>query len=274
VNTETANIATYAGELASLQSAASACATEAATLQTVATDAANDSTAAQQTCSTAAATAVALGAKRVDQLKTVDDLLLMLQEHEGLAAHVKAAVTTLQAQTVADFVCQASAQLALRWESRTASCTHADQGNEGRYSTSGTVLECADACDANAKCKGFSYKVADSQCFNFVTKACEAGEAVAGLESCEDDWCNYNKVFPEPWPSQAGNCQATVIGTYSSLQLCQAACTGDCTSCYEISPEKVQTRWCSPAHTANGWCTNGQFTSCNVNQGGTTYMKP
>eukprot|EP00931_Biecheleriopsis_adriatica_P015108 TRINITY_DN11741_c0_g1_i4.p1 TRINITY_DN11741_c0_g1~~TRINITY_DN11741_c0_g1_i4.p1 ORF type:complete len:829 (-),score=157.69 TRINITY_DN11741_c0_g1_i4:75-2528(-) len=79
------------------------------------------------------------------------------------------------------------------WAKRSRTCSHAFQGNKGRYSKVGTVLECQRVCDRDVQCKGFSFRKADKTCFFFVTKACGAGSALAGDTTCSEDWCNYDK---------------------------------------------------------------------------------
>merc|ERR1719355_34606 len=79
------------------------------------------------------------------------------------------------------------------WVKRSLSCSHAAQGNGGRYYGYGTEAQCQEKCDENTACKGFSYQKEEEKCFFFVTKACEAGNSEHPTLPCTDVWCNYDK---------------------------------------------------------------------------------
>lgn len=87
------------------------------------------------------------------------------------------------------------------WVKRSSTCLHAAQGNEGRTSQGGLELaDCKSQCDDNGNCKGFSYRTDGKVCFWFITRKCDAGQAVPGDAACATAWCNYDKCEAAPSP--------------------------------------------------------------------------
>jgi len=86
---------------------------------------------------------------------------------------------------------------------------------------------------------------------------------------------------PSSWISHDGNCKATVINTYPTMQAALDSCECDdtCDALYKGKSGDWSTRKsCCNVKPRPSWCTDDNKCttgiSCNTQQGGTTYIKP